>query len=333
VKLLACVGACLVVLAVLLTVEGALALVFGWVFFLVRMVPRMAPDWPSLAVGAAAVGLFAAGAHWAGRAWRRGRSPGDRTWKVRWSLASVAVLLLLFTAGVAVVGMVHQVAWLLGSDRPLLREGLTERDSSTNNLKMVGNAAVNYHHTFGRLPPGGSFTPDGAMRHSWETHLVLYLSYSTREIDMNRPWNDPVNQKYFRSVIPEFINPGFRTPPLEDADGYGLSHYAANSRVLAGNRSMRMDEIKDGASNTLLFGEVNAHFRPWGHPVNWRDPAAGINRSAHGFGGPEGAGGAHFVMADGSVRFVSDQISPAALRALSTPSGGEDVEAPGPEPR
>lgn len=32
-----------------------------------------------------------------------------------------------------------------------------------------------------------------------------------------------------------------------------------------------------------------------------------------------------FVMADGSVRFVSERISPAVLRALATPRGGELV--------
>src|SRR5690349_15388520 len=57
---------------------------------------------------------------------------------------------------------------------------------------------------------------------------------------------------------------------------------------------------------TLLIGEVNAQFKPWGHPVNWRDPTAGINSSQHGFGGPPGSGGANFVMADASIRFLSD---------------------------
>jgi hypothetical protein len=50
-------------------------------------------------------------------------------------------------------------------------------------------------------------------------------------------------------------------------------------------------------------------------------------RSPQGFGGPRLAGGAYFSMADGSVRFVSERIETDVLRALSTPDGGEEVDA------
>jgi prepilin-type processing-associated H-X9-DG protein len=37
-------------------------------------------------------------------------------------------------------------------------------------------------------------------------------------------------------------------------------------------------------------------------------------------------GGAHFVMADGSVHFVTESIDHNVYRGLSTRSGGETVE-------
>ena len=38
-------------------------------------------------------------------------------------------------------------------------------------------------------------------------------------------------------------------------------------------------------------------------------------------------GGAHFAIADASVRFVSDSIDYALYRAMSTRNGGEPVSA------
>src|SRR5262249_6619533 len=205
--------------------------------------------------------------------------------------------------------------------------GISGRMRSQNILRQVGLAAHNYHDTYNTLPPGGTFAPDGSMLHSWETHLLPYIPYVAPRIDLTRPWNDPRNARYFKGVLPEFINPGFRFPELTDAEGFGLSHYAANSHVLGANRRMKLDDITDGTSTTLLFGEVNAGFKPWGHPVNWRDPVRGINRGPDGFGGAPGSGGAGFAMADGSARFLSERIDPTVLRALSTPRGGEEVDA------
>jgi hypothetical protein len=69
------------------------------------------------------------------------------------------------------------------------------------------------------------------------------------------------------------INSGLRTAPLRDADGYGLAHYAMNCRVMTNGVARPPKDITDGAANTLLIGEVNTNFRPWGDPGNVRDPA------------------------------------------------------------
>ena len=161
--------------------------------------------------------------------------------------------------------------------------------------------------------------------HSWETMLLPYMdSPSDPRPDMALPWNDPQNAEHFKVDLREFLNPGVDGPP-HDSEGYGLSHYAANARVMRRGSSHAAEDITDGLSHTIMAGEVKENFRPWGDPVNWRDPALGVQKSPDGFAGPWADGGTQFLMMDGSVRRISKDIDPAVLRALATPNGGEPV--------
>jgi prepilin-type processing-associated H-X9-DG protein len=314
--------------AAFLTAQGSVQLVFGWLVFLRRTLPRVTMDWPSLVVGCAALLLFAAGLHVVGRGVLRARGG---VWKARWSIAGTALIALLFTAGVAIVGAIHQIGWLATSREPsLVNCPRTYGRDSPQQLRNISFDFLAYEGSFKdpRLPDGGTFASDGAMLHSWETVLTgqaangLYIQY-----DPKKPWNHPDNQDAFKRVHPIYLNPELRGAPYRDADGYGLSHYAANSRVMAGNYAAPLSEMQGHTATTILVGEVNANFKPWSHPVNWRDPAKGINRSSDGFGGAPGSGGANFLMADGSVRFINESTSPAVLRALASPKREDKGDA------
>lgn len=334
-KLLLVGPAIIVLLAMVNPFEMWRSIVLGWLLFPYHTLPRMTLDWPSVCVGCLALVLFTAGVHAIGRTWRLSAAEDPR-WKLRWSLSVVVGVFLLFAASISLVAIVHQTGWLLTSQEPYYVQTYSQRvrlyggESSSNELKVIGCYLANCDDLYGSLP-ARAFTPDGRMLHSWETHLLPFLNYTTfglgGDFDLKLPWNHPQNEKFFKSILPEFINTSLPSPPVLDEQGFGLSHYSANSWVIGANKSARLRDITDGTANTLLVGEVNANFKPWGHPVNWRDPAKGINRSPHGFGGSPYSGGANFSMADGSVRFVSEHIHPDVLRALSTPAGGEEMDA------
>ncbi|CAN5477529.1 hypothetical protein BH11PLA2_BH11PLA2_17180 [soil metagenome] len=304
---------------VLLTVDGALMIVYGWVPFLARVIPQVTVDLPSAIVGVTAFTLFLAGVHLTGRRIR------PQTWKLRWTVAAVLGVVILFASGISFVGMIHQVAWLSTSEEPIVQQTVVRRQYPVNSLRQMGWAIQTVSDFDNALPSGGTYSPSGLPLHSWETQMLPFMTYSTYGIDMTRPWNDSLNQKYFKCVLPDFINADFRVAKIEDAEGYGLSHYAANQRVMGANSRMSLADITDGTGNTILVGEVNANFQPWGHPVNFRDPANGLNRSPHGFGGPPGTGRVMFLMADGTVKTLSDRIDPKVLKALSTPNSRDNV--------
>ena len=300
-------GIAVLATGVLLGGMAALNMLAGWLLFLFGVLPNVSPDWPTVGVSLTALALFVATGHLVGKGFRR-------DWKPRWTLSLAGMLFVMFTAGTAMIAVVHQVGWLATSEEPLRTEQI--RGSNPHNeLKNLSIAVHNYTDVNDTFPPGGTFTEDGRMLHGWATHLLPYIPYDARAIDMSKPWTDPVHRDVFRSVLPAFLNSELEGPPIRDEAGYGLNHYAANRRVFPSGQGL--PPVR--SAETILFGEVNAGFKPWGHPLNTRDPAIGLNRSPHGFGGSPGSGGVHFAMGDGSVRFVNDDVSPEVLRALATP--------------
>jgi hypothetical protein len=251
---------------------------------------------------------------------------------LRWTSSIVGIVVLLFATGICIIVVVHQLAWLATTEKRIysMRPSILHSDSG-NHLYEIGRATWKYEESQHRYPPGGSFDQHGTPLQSWETLLLPYSEYweysefeNRAKPDLNLAWNDPRNAQYFKTVVRIFVNPGV-DGPRSDSQGYGLSHYAANARVLGPGPPMRKEEITDGLSQTIMAGEVNANFRPWGDPLNYRDPAEGVQKSPDGFGGPWSDGGTHFLMMDGSVRQVSKDIDPAILKALATPNGGEKV--------
>jgi prepilin-type N-terminal cleavage/methylation domain-containing protein len=110
------------------------------------------------------------------------------------------------------------------------------------------------------------------------------------------------------------------------------------------NSNTAFRHVPDGASNTLAMGERGIpNDLYWGFflcgygNVNGVGDGDNLNTTKFGFapGLPDGnhnlhfwsyhAGGGHFQLADGSVRFVNYSINFATFQALSTKAGGEVI--------
>lgn len=139
---------------------------------------------------------------------------------------------------------------------------------------------------------------------------------------------------------PYWMYYGFTAAPAYD--GIFVPDCWDNALGRAHNKPVKMSYVTDGTSNTLLVGETD--FKPhgvpstdmggvwaygyigyaWGTtywPLNMHDhdPAdspLGAYRSEH-------TGGVNFALADGSVRFFSENIDNTIYEALGTRAGGE----------
>lgn len=336
-------------------------LFLGWLYFPARVVPQMTLDGPAVIVGGASLVGFVIGTHFTARWWMHATAPAEevRPWSWRSTFALSMLVLLLFAAGTAMVGATHQLVWIVQGRTPRaptnsqpvlgLLESVREsarRESFARELKHWGMSLANYEDVYGKsMPPGGTKTVDSKLMHGWASYLMPSAWYAL-DLDFSIPWNEPPNARFFQCNLRLFVNPSIPGPYF-DPDGFGYAHIAGNEHVLrigtvdvestdrndAQRDSLRQlreqgalmsrTDITDGAANTLLIGTVVENFKPWGHPMNVRDPAIGIGGSPDGFAGPPAWGGAEFVMCDGSVRFVSNKTDPRVVRQLATPAGGD----------
>lgn len=132
--------------------------------------------------------------------------------------------------------------------------------------------------------------------------------------------------------------------------------------MFGNNQSARIRDLRDGASNSIAVGEshggtgqkVSPHFGPWGmtgthtsvhgrvvsdsatstDPAYFTDTRWGLNASWAGSGGSYAwvfnsshPRGAHFVLGDGSVRFLNESIDYRLFCLLNYIQDGEPVSS------
>ena len=320
----------------------------GWIFFLGRVGREIQFDVWSVSLG---LGAFVALVYGVQRAIHR--YVPNRRWTVWQTFRCVVGVIAMFATGICLLGVGHEISWLFRSQRPPLITIDTWHPSvygrmTQQNLRQIGGAVNAYADKSQSPLVGGTFQDDGAAGHGWMTALLPYLYHQPiyDEIDFAQPWYAKVNHLPFSQRVREYESIRLKYSQSSNPDGYATSSYAANDRLLNANRGTKLGEIADGAANTIFAGEVKQKLRPWGDAANWRDLGLGINQSPDGFGSDDQQvdtiymfeipsenelrkkirGGATFLMADGTVRFINETIDPKVLHALATPNANDQVD-------
>ena len=211
--------------------------------------------------------------------------------------------------------------------QPLLTHsrGAAVRAQSMNSLQQLGVALHNYHDDHKTFPPAASRDKQGKPLLSWRVHLLPYLEQDAlyKEFHLDEPWDSEHNKKLIARMPAVFRGPNRKL--TEEGKTPFLAPVGAVTVFTGGPKGIRITDITDGTSNTILLVEADdEHAVIWTKPddikYDPKQPQAGLAEHK--------PGGYVFLFADGSVHLVPSTIDRKMLHALFTRAGGEVVSIP-----
>lgn len=271
--------------------------------------------------------------------------------------------------------------------------GAAARTACANNLKQLGLAAHEYANDHGKFPPGQNMSlplwasfqlPPPVIsspnQQSLFSFLLPYIEqgnlYQTLNFEPGNNDNamapcsaggtvvspllcpaDPAPKRIVVKVGANTLTYGANTyggnPGLYSYDPTRPAPNADQSGIFFVNSRVRLADITDGTTQTLLFGERNrvdrnqptftTSLKGWAssanyvqaqwcligaaRPINWTLPSPSTSQekiARVSTYGSNHVGGANFCFADGAILFLTNHTDLSVLQALST-RAGDDV--------
>jgi hypothetical protein len=192
------------------------------------------------------------------------------------------------------------------------------RAQSTNNMKQIGLAMLNYCDANRKFPPAYTADKQGKPLLSWRVLILPYLDQAALygQFHLDEPWDSEHNKKLIDLMPPEYRNPNA-------AAGPGLTNYLTvrgEHTAFPGKEGIALQQITDGTSYTIMAVEAdNERSVPWTKLDDFqyddKNPMAGL------FG--MRPGGVLAAFCDGSVRLIPAQIGPDNLKAFFIRDSGK----------
>jgi len=202
---------------------------------------------------------------------------------------------------------------------PLDLDGAKANAASTNNLKQIALAVINYADEHKGLLPADVTDKDGKPILSWRVQVLPYLDQSElhKQFKFDQPWDSDTNKKLLAKMPKVFVSPRVKVK----ATGHTVYQGFAGPGALfePGKQLLFPASIPDGTSNTIMCVESSV-------AAAWTKPAdLPFNEKADlpDFGKAYGSKPL-IVMCDGSVRTLdTTKTSAQTIKHAITVAGGE----------
>ena len=274
------------------------------------------------------------------------------------------------------------------------------RSTCKNGLKQIGLALHNYHETHRSYPPGyiargvttiNDSTTETGSGFAWGVMLLPFLDQAPlyNHLDLNLDCTVAHNIGHANEALTIFrcpsdthqgvfsVTAGANTYELSSSNYVGIYGYGSltsapgdpdDKGILYRNSNVKMRDITDGTSNTIVVGERSHQHQfvgststiaadsTWYAAIPGADRPAGMMMMAMAMEGPASLilghvgqggmmamhhppnttnhianfsskheGGAHFLLGDGAVRFLSENIHYNTFRYLGTIQDGNVI--------
>ncbi|AGA25337.1 DUF1559 domain-containing protein [Singulisphaera acidiphila] len=199
------------------------------------------------------------------------------------------------------------------------------RSQCVNNLKQIGLAMHNYHATYNSFPPAYSTSKDDKPLLSWRVHILPYLEQKSLydQFKLDEPWDSPHNKALISRMPTVYTCPSSSGKLAKEGKTSYLTPRGP-STIFPGATGVKIQEITDGTSNTILVIDANDDAAvTWTKPDDWEVPTPFTTKGLFG----HHPNGTSFGFADGSVRFLRDTLAPHVILKLLSRNGSEVISS------
>jgi prepilin-type processing-associated H-X9-DG protein len=247
-------------------------------------------------------------------------APGSRPW-YRVSTRRAVVLILG-------LGCVFALTASLSRAVEQAREA-ARRAQCACNFCQITLALTNYNDTYGSLPPAHVDDASGRPMHSWRVLILPFMEQSAlySMYNFNEPWNSAGNSRLLGMMPNIFACPSRHDTRRRPTSLTSYVVVKGPGTAFPEGKSVKLTDIKDGTSSTIVAVEVENLDIPWTEPrdLDVRSMSFRVNDPKRAGISSRHPGGANIAFVDGSQHFLCEGITPQEMKALFTIDDGESI--------